>query len=41
MEGGAINRVIQILDEDCNGEITKKELFFALGLYKCNTENVN
>ena len=36
MDGGALNRLIEILDEDCNGEITKKELYFALDLYKCN-----
>lgn len=29
-----------MLDEDRNGEITKKELFFALDLYKCNSERV-
>lgn len=40
LDGGAQNRLIQICDEDCNGEITKKELYFALHLYKCNTENV-
>ena len=38
MNAGAINRLLQILDEDCSGDITWKELTFALDLYKCQTE---
>jgi Ca2+-binding EF-hand superfamily protein len=41
MDGGALNRLVQILDEDCNGEITKKEFDFALNLYNCNSEKAN
>mgnify|MGYP006109591537 CR=1 FL=1 len=33
MDAGTLNRVIQILDEDCSGDITKQELYFALDLY--------
>ena len=31
---------MQIMDEDCSGDITKQELYFALDLYQCNTEKV-
>ena len=40
MDGGAINRLVQIFDEDSNNEITKKEVWFALDLYNCKTQNV-
>mgnify|MGYP002632138156 CR=1 FL=1 len=33
MDAGAMSRVIQLLDEDCSGDITKAELYFALDLY--------
>ena len=35
MNAGAINRLLQVLDEDCSGEISWKELTFALDIYKC------
>ena len=40
MDGGTLSRVMQIMDEDCSGDITKQELYFALDLYQCNTEKV-
>lgn len=40
MDGGAINRLVQIFDEDSNNEITKKEVWFALDLYNCKSQNV-
>ena len=33
MTPSSLNKLIAILDEDENGEITKKELHFALDLY--------
>jgi hypothetical protein len=33
MDGGTMSRVTQIMDEDCSGDITKKELYFALDIY--------